>query len=252
MLIHLQNQVCRTRRRLSIAILIEHGALPIQEITKKTKLKRATIYKVLYGLEDKGLVVKFKKNKKIHFKPEHPYKLLEMLQAQTLKYEHGLSNLENSINEITSAYNLTQNQPGVRVFEGIEGVKQVYMDTLNEGKEILAILKPGDFDPTLVRWLDTYYTKNRASRGIHAKVIVAKDRKSEHYLERDKKELRTTAVIPANKFKLGTEVNIYGEKVAFITFPKQKNLIAIIIHNKLVSDTMRALWQLAWDHANEP
>ncbi len=232
-------------------LLVVDGSMPIGVISKKTGLKRGITYKILYGMAERKIVSKEIVKGKIHFKPLHPYKLLELLKANVLTMEHNLGSLESAISEITSTYKLSQNQPGVRVFEGVEGIKEVYNDTLREGKEIWAVLQTSDVQPEIYKWLTTVYAKKRREGKILAKVIVAADRRTQDYVGKNEAELRETVVVAKDKFQVGIEMDIYGDKVAFITFRKDADHIAILIQNKLIADTMRAMWGLVWEHAME-
>lgn len=240
-----------TKEALLYDILLENGSLPVAEIMKRSKLKRGIIYKALYALEEKGLVSKFKKDKKLHFKPQHPYKLLEYLEGRVGEARNQQANLETVLPQLVSSFTLIEGTPGVRTFEGIEGIKEVYRDTLKEGKEIWAILQTTEVEPELYRWLTRTYVKQRAKQGIKAKVIASEDVKTPEYTRKDKVELRETRVVPKRKFPVGIEVDIYGNKVGFMAFRKGAQHLGIIIENILIAETMRALFQLAWERAGE-
>lgn len=232
-------------------ILLEHGTLPVLEIIKKSGLKRGIVYKTLYDLQDKSLATQITIKKKLHFRAEHPYKLSELVEEQLKKAQNHQLTLQTYLPQLISAFKTTDNKPGVKIYEGVSGIKEVYNDTLKEGKEIWAILQTSDVEPKVYEWLSQTYGKKRAEADIWAKVIVAEDTKTKTYVSKNEAEKRETRVVPKEKFPIGIEVDIYGSKVAFINFHKDGDLVGIIVQNDLIADTMRSMFSLAWDKAGD-
>ena len=158
--------------------------------------------------------------------------------------------LQSTLPQIVNTFNTLQNKPGVRVYEGVEGIKEVYLDTLRDKNEIWGVLQTSDVEPKLYEWLTDEYAPMRAESGIKAKVIVAQDSKLKKYIEKNVEENRETKTVQTGKFPIAIEMNIYGNKVAFMNFKKSENNIGIIINNKLIADTMKALFSLAWEDTN--
>lgn len=232
-------------------ILLEKGASPASEIIKSSKLKKGIVYKTLYDLEAKKLISQYTENKKLYFKPEHPFRLAELADAQLKASQNQHLTLETYLPQLVSAFKTTGNQPGVKIYEGIEGIKEVYNDTLKEKATISAILQTSEVEPKIYSWLTRHYAKKRTELGIWANVIVAQDSKSKDYIRKNEKEHRETRSVPKERFPIGIEVDIYGDKVAFINFKKGQDLIGIIIHNPLIANTMRALFSLSWEQAQD-
>lgn len=229
-------------------LLLQFGDSPASQLTSKTKLKRGMIYKFLDDLKQRGLISSYSKNKKTYFKPEHPYKILESIEKTIQESKTQETMLQSTLPQIVNTFNTLQNKPGVRVYEGIEGIKEVYMDTLREKKEIWSILQTSNVEPSLYKWLTTNYAKQRSKEGIWAKVMVSQEEKAQKYIEKNEAEKRETKIVPKGKFPIAVEMNIYGNKVAFMNFKKNEGNIGIIINNKLIADTMRALFLLAWEN----
>lgn len=232
-------------------ILLESGTLPVSEIIKKSKLKRGIVYKTLYDLQDKGLVSQKIIKKRLHFSAEHPYKLSEIIEEQLKEARNHQLTLQTYLPQLISIFKIGDNKPGVKIYEGINGIKEVYNDTLKEGKEIWAILQTSEVEPKIYEWLTHTYSKKRADMGIWAKVIAAEDLKTKYYVSKNKTEKRETRIVPKKKFPIGIEVDIYGNKVAFINFHKNSDLVGIIIQNDLIANTMRAMFTLAWERAGD-
>ena len=66
------------------------------------------------------------------------------------------------------------------------------------------------------------------------------------FQQRDTVEERDSVIVSSLRFPFQNEMNIYGNKVAFIHFKKDEPLIGIMIAHPNIAQTMKALFDLAW------
>lgn len=227
-------------------LLLKLGESPASTIISEAKLKRPTVYKTLYSLEKKGLVEQKKTKTKIHFSPLPPTVLSTLAESQYQELDRARENLQTALPTLLSQYTTAADKPIVRVYEGINGIKEIYKDTLKENQTIYAVARIETLETELHTWLQNTYVKQRAKQKIHAKVIIASDKVSKQFMERDINEFRTTIAVPGSQFPFEHEVNIYGDKVAFINNHKDAPLLGLIITNPLIAKTMKAWFDLAW------
>lgn len=230
-------------------LLLTLGEVPASSIVKESKLKRPTVYKHLYELEQKGLITKKDIENKIHFKPEPPTKLIELTRNYYETLDRTLGSIRAAVPHLSQLYLHSTEKPIVTTYEGVEGIKAIYKDTLREGKPIFALIRIEEFDPEVWRWGQRYYLKERARRKIHAKVIVASSRSSSEYRKKDIEQYRTTIEVPYGKFPFEHEIDIYGDKVAFFNYKRGDKLIGVVIQHKKIAQTMKAWFDLAWEGA---
>lgn len=230
-------------------LLIKDGELPVHTIIARTKLKRGIVYKSLYSLEEKGLATKKDIHKKIHFKPASPTELSRLVDIKSQEASQARLELNSILPQLTSQYITSIEKPVVTTYQGIEGLKAIYEDTIKVGEPIYAALNNDDIEPSLLRWIKNIYVKKRVQAHIEAKVIISSGSMSENFLQRDAKTLRETREVAAATFPFPHEVDIYGDKVAFIDYRKGGQLIGIVIHHPQIAVTMRAIWTLAWQQA---
>lgn len=232
-------------------LLLRLGEVPAAKIVAEAGLKRPTVYKTLYSLEKKGLVIQRDITKKLHFRPESPTQLLALAEQEHEAVDRAREDVRRLIPQLTSSYILAVKKPVVTTFEGVEGLKQIYEDTIREGKEIYAVLQTAEVNPTMYAWLTNIYIKKRRKAGIPAKVIVASGKWSEEYQSKDEQELRETILVPNEQFPFQHEVDIYGNKVAFINYKKGEALVGIVINHPQIAQTMKAWFDLAWIGAKQ-
>src|SRR3989344_4991250 len=92
-------------------LLLSHGEIPVSKIISMTGLKRATVYKSLYGLEQKGLATKKDISKKIHFKPEPPTELSRLAEAKIHEIEQAKHDLRAQLPQLTHRYITSVEKP---------------------------------------------------------------------------------------------------------------------------------------------
>ncbi|MFA7253742.1 MAG: helix-turn-helix domain-containing protein [Patescibacteria group bacterium] len=229
-------------------VLLSSGQLGVRDLTPKTPYKRGDLYNILYSLRDKSVIEQTIKNKKIQFRPRDPYRLKEYIVDQEQKFREADSLIDSVLPGLSEMFKMTTERPVVRVMEGYEGIKELYEDTLKVGKPIDAFLEAAESDPKVWRWLRDHYVERRVKANIPARVIVSsgEDKNTADYLAHDKTELRETRVVKKSLFTCKLEIQIYGNKVSFCNYNKDDVLVAVIIDNKNIAESMRGLFELAW------
>ena len=105
------------------------GPSSVLEISKKADISRGSCYDVLEEMLEKGMVSKLHETKHLIFTAIDPDSLLKRSEGNLRELELALPELKGLFHDYA--------KPKVRYFEGIEGVKRVYMDTLMATTEIL-------------------------------------------------------------------------------------------------------------------
>lgn len=230
-------------------ILMRLGEVSAARLIVESGLKRSTTYKNVYELEQKGLVTQRIIEKKLHFRPEPPSKLLEFVDTQIKHQEKTRKDLQTLLPDLMSTFILAVEKPIVTTFAGIKGLKKIYMDTLRDKQPIYAMLTTAEVEPDLFDWLTTYYAKARAKAGISAQVIASTGSWAKEYAKKDTAEARTTILVPQDRFPFQHEIDIYGSKVAFINYKKGDSLIGVVINHPQIAASMKACFELAWQGA---
>ncbi len=247
----LQQLGLNTEEAQIYASLLENGAQSASKLATTTGIKRTYIYYVSQALVAKGLINQEKRERTTMFSPRSPDMLLSLASSQKEKTIAAERALEGILAGLKTKYLAREEKPIVTTYEGVEGLKKIYEDTIKEGKEIYAVLQSYEVDPELKEWLKSYYIKKRADLNIHAKVILSAESISPEYHTRDKIALRTVIDVPSSLYPFAHEVDVYGDKVAFIHYKKDEPLVGIIIHHPQIARTMKAWFDLAWAGAQK-
>ena len=107
-------------------ILIKNGPLSAGKIAQKSPLKRGLVYKILEELAAMNIVEKLEEPKKVAvFRANHPLKLKDLAENKEQKARDSIKILESLLPSLTSDFNLISGRPGVKFYEGKEGIIKI-------------------------------------------------------------------------------------------------------------------------------
>lgn len=232
-----------------MALLTTPGTQPASVIAKKVKLNRVTVYKTLIKLAEMGLVTKTMKFGITCFFAEDPDKVLEQLLK---KRRDSVESLNQQLLAVLPQIKGLQRQdlyiPRVRFYEGVEGVKRVYQDTLVEGKPIDSFENVADMAPEIKTYLFEEYISRRIEKGIRARVITPQNPQNKKFREADRSQMRKTRFATLKAFPMEIEMNLYGNKTAFFSY-RSEEMFAVIIESRAIANSMRAIFEYCWEIA---
>mgnify|MGYP001561312451 CR=1 FL=1 len=228
--------------------LLNNGPQSASSLSSSSKVKRTYVYAVTKSLASLGLVKEEKKGKTTIFIPLSPDHLLTLAEDQKQKSILAARNLENLLPSLKTKFAHQETKPVVTYYEGIEGIKKIYLDTLNLSlnNELFALVETSKVHPDIYQWVTKHYASKRITAGIRVKAIVASGPKTETYTQLNKAELRETKVIDSKNFPFEHEINVYGHKLAIINHNKKTSPLGIIIENEYIATTFRSWFNLTW------
>lgn len=215
---------------------LELGFGSMQEIAKKSGLKRSTTYDIVSNLVIKGIFAQTTKGKKKFYLAEDPERVFDLLKLRQENFKKALPELKSIFNRLTG-------KPKVCYFEGIAGLESIYWDTLESKTTILAYGAIDDMRQVMSPDFIKKYVEERVKRNIFERAIVPLTEESRKYALKNKEELREFHFVPKDRICFRNEINIYNNKVAIISFTEK---IGLIIESQKIADTQRAIFELAW------
>lgn len=216
---------------------LELGEATVQELARKSGVKRTSIYNFIDGLKDRQILQETKRKRRSLFSATHPHQLLELGRMR-------LNELENAMPQLLAINNSSLRKPRVTFHEGIEGIKEVYNDMLNHKQPIICWSDQKHMWPTLGKEYCEYFPPERARRGIPLKMIATDTPENRGYAKKDRELARETKFISADS-DLRTEINIYGNKVILASF-RSSPAFAVLIEDQDIAETIRVTWKELW------
>jgi sugar-specific transcriptional regulator TrmB len=217
---------------------LELGESNIQQLAKKSGVKRTTAYDIIESLKSKGLMSQAIHGKKTLFYASDPHKLEDEIEEQ----KHVLRRI---LPELLTVANALDSKPKIRFFEQAEGIKEVYKDTLNyPDSELLAWVSPDAIEAFDLDFLDNHYLPRRVEKKIWVRAIAPEVKEMKGYKEVDEKSLRKTRLADAQMFPLRVEINLYGKnKIAVMSFDEK---FGMIIESQKIFETLRSIFEMNW------
>lgn len=222
------------------ALLARKSWLP-SELAKNVQETRTNMYKILDKLTGLGLAERLDEHKKLHYRATNPARLLELARERREAHEHAEKALQLSSEDLMRTYIKANDQAGVRQFQGKEGMKQVFTDMIAAGKPIYLVRSPED-----VRFYDeaffAKFRKERAAAGITTHALTPDLPSANHDPAVDiaNKFIRTW--LPADAYTASTEWNVYGDKLAIISYGSEAT--ATVIESPAIAESFRQLYKL--------
>lgn len=217
---------------------LELGESSIKEIAKKAEIKRTTLYDIIDEMIAAGFIKTTTRGKKKRFLATEPNELQLIVKKRA-------SLLEQVLPQLNSMNNSGKSKPKVWFYEGREGLKEAYADTLKYNSELLSFASEHIVGALGKDWTEDYL-KKRAKKEIHVRAIMPNTEfLSQEIIARDREQLRMTKTIDPKKYPFSIEINIYGrQKVALMSSREET---ALIIEGAEIYNTMKLIFEFFWD-----
>lgn len=227
--------------------LLELEMATVFEVAKQSGINRSSAYVVLETLKKKGFVGISDDKKVRNYIAASPETLLHSAKAAAKKQEETKTGIESIIPELKALHKGTKRRPIVKIFEGENAAREVYLSTLSSNsKELRTFANPINIFKRIPDFVEAY-DKERAKRGIKMFMInPATKEVVEMYKHVKPEEPFECMLIPEDKFKFSSDMGIVGNNVTLIS---PKDNFGIIIESKEIADMLKNSFDLAWEEA---
>jgi sugar-specific transcriptional regulator TrmB len=224
------------------AELVKAGSLTPPQLAKKTGESRTAAYMALAKLEEIGLAVQKDEAKKTTYSPANPSALEKFIADKRKEVTAAEDLYRSSLPRLLTYYYSNRGEPGIRFYQGKEGLTKIYEDHLRAGQDVYFVRTMADeeyFGDVLYQ-----YMQKRAKRGIKAHGLAPYTRSTYEYAQKNDKELnRDMSWFPPEAYKAPVEISIYGDKVSLISFGEEA--IGTIIESPQIAKALHELFQMA-------
>jgi len=227
---------------------LELGPQPVQEISKKAGVNRATTYVMIESLTKRGLMSSFEKGKKRYFSAESADRLFNIINSEKKAVEEKEKLIERIMPDLRALTASSESKPRVRFYEGVEGLKAIMQD-LTESK-VDYIEQALDVDEYRKHFSDEDFPEHR-ERLIKAKVkfkgLITTSGTPPALIAESETLSKQFRYVPKEKFVFPGEMIIYGDKVAILTF--KGKVMGVIIESHEIRQMLSAIFSMAWESA---
>jgi len=224
---------------------LELGPATVLEIARKTGLNRTTLYAVTDRLIEKRLIAKSPNGKRAVLTAEPPEKIALLLQEK-------LAKLSDILPELVSLGRKGTTKPKMKYYEGIEGIKTIYRDSLHcTNKTLLAFVgveRLGARSKALNTFWEHEYITARKKNAIHGKLIIPDNIEGRAFKAKDSTSNRECRMVPTSQYNFEGEVLLYDNVVCFISYSEDEEF-ALSLESTAIAKTLRMIWNIVWTTA---
>ena len=218
---------------------LELGSSNVAHIAQHARINRVTAYDILEKLLKKGMVNFLTQRGSRFYDATDPHMIASEMKRRAFDFRRALPDLRRLRGDAI--------HPRIRYFEGLDGIKAIYEETLASKTEILNYSNSKEIRDHWKNY-DEEYVAKRVKRKIYLRGIAPADEHGAWVHERDKVCFREIRLVPVKEFTFTNEINIYDDKVAIISY-KDKPLIGMIIESLEIANTQRDIFKMAWEFA---
>ncbi|MDR0281837.1 MAG: helix-turn-helix domain-containing protein [Candidatus Peribacteria bacterium] len=219
------------------------GSAPGSTIARHAGEKRVTVYAILKELIKRGIFTSVIRDEITYFSPISPEQLAYI-------YEEKYKTLKEKLPELTAIMETVGNKPKMRYFEGVEGIKHLYNNSLETPEPVFAFLSDGNINPKLQHYLNKEFAQKRIKKQIFASVIVSKE-KSGNYLQTlkiSKMMQKYTSIKTVKKdiFTFEGEIILYGGNSILCALYSDEEMIGYSLQSKQLYKMLKGIFDFIW------
>lgn len=232
--------------------LLTIGETTSGPIAKEARVARSKLYDILDRLSAKGLVSHSIKNGTKHFYVDEPERFLDFLKRKEEEIKEQEKQIARILPELQNKYNLKEIHQEAKVFEGLQGLKNVrerYLKIMKEKNEpIYFFIVP----ESALETMELYYrdwNSRRIKEGVESYTIMTENSKKSHYVKEKLKQKKTWVKFLSKEEETYSWVEIYGDVVVIaINYGKP---MSIVIKNKYIAQSYKNQFNILWKIAKK-
>ncbi len=215
---------------------LELGETTIIGISRKTGIKRTTVYENMDEMVHLGYIRAVARGKKKHFIAANPGELKTLIRKKELL-------LDQILPDLLAMNNISEVKPKVWFYEGKKGILEAYEDILNYPKTEVVGWASGEI-LKMFNWQEAEkYVAKRQRKKIIQTLIMPDDKNSSQFISRDQHHLRRTKVVSAEEYPFKIEINVYANRVSLFSV---KDKVAVIMESEPIASAIRMIFKMCW------
>jgi sugar-specific transcriptional regulator TrmB len=222
-------------------VLVQEGSITPPDLAKKIKETRTNTYKILDRLADMGLAVRETDSAKASYRVVNPVVLEELSKKRRNEVLQQEQMVKDAMPNLLNYFYTYSEQPGVRFFQGQQGIHEIFDDMLRTRKDIYLVRSPADINFYDKKFFDNFRAK-RAKLGIKTYALTPDLKGLEWSKELDKAHNFIRTWVDEDQYSSSVEWDVYGDKLAIISYGQEA--IGMIIESPQIASAFKQLFKL--------
>lgn len=228
--------------------LLQNGYSSALTLSKKLKLARTKVYRLLEILKDKQLLETKVTSRGATFGAVHPQKFQQLIANQEQFVTSLKQTLPTLVTELTSLLPHALQTSKVLYYEGIEGLKQVSYN-ITRARKLLRVIEMDH----LSEFMPLEFAEMVRRTLVENKVTIFDLTNQKSFKEYTNvteliQKYSQCRYIPPAKLKINYEVLIYNNVYATYSF-KEKSIFCVEIYNEQLAEMQKQIFDFMWNTA---
>lgn len=222
-------------------LLMQNGVMTPPQLAEEIAETRTNAYAIFERLSALKLARKDASRSKLTYLPTNPVnleKFIELRRNQIINNEYKFKSI---LPGLMKQYYSVAEQPAVRFYQGRDGLDHIYDDILRVGADFHLIMTPAENDFMGEEYMNKFVAQ-RVKAGIKVTALTPDTFEANHNPALDKKILFKRYWYDPKAFDAPVEINIYGRKVAFLSFGEE--IIGTVIDSPQIAQSMRLIFEM--------
>ncbi len=217
---------------------IELGESTIQELARKSKVARTSIYHVIEELIEKGCLVEAQKDRRALYIPTNPEDIYISAREKLREFEAVVPFFKERMHSVHT-------RSKILFFHGSTGFKRVWDMVFESRGKQYQIITPGRQFLEFVKekYIIEDIIKKKTNLGYRSRQLIIDTTYSRNIASKDRQENRQTRFLPGGTEISFTEI-ICDEFVAFIS-TRTENMIFVVEHD-MFAETRKEMFEVLW------
>lgn len=226
---------------------LELGPSPVQDISHKAKVNRATTYVMIESLSSRGLMSTFQKGKKRFYAAEAPDRLLTIIEREQKALSVKQEDLVKAMPMLEALYNAEGAKPQVRYLEGTEGIQTVrslFEKLKGDFVEIVPLDEVHKTGELMGEARDRHHAALRAGKVDYRVLAITSNPDPLCLPDMGEGQWK---ILPPEKFPLHGSVVVRADHVFLFSY--KSGILSVVLRSPEIAKVVRALFDLGWDGA---
>lgn len=214
----------------------------VLDLSKKTGIKRTSVYPILEVLEKKGLVSEVEIGKKNEYRAESPERLETYIKNEQTKLEEQSKLLNEIVPRLKSISRDQGEKPIIKYYDGREGILDSinkFLEGSNQNGDMYLVYPKDILEQAFSEKEIKDARKGRLAKAIKVHSLYTYS-KGDLPMDENSERVR---IEHTNQFPILCDIGVYEDRVRIHTLGKK--LSAINIKNHDLAETLRTLIRLA-------
>ncbi len=233
--------------RIYYYLLKEPGTSALM-LSKKLKIARTKIYRVIEKLIEKSFVIEQVEGYGKRFVAESPEKLMQIVKQK----EDELNILKNTapilINDLNNIEKISGKNSKILHYQGIEGLKQVTWNSTKAKDKLRIFELASNMEEFMPREFSERARKEFVKNQVKINQLTNYTEIHEHTEIKDLIKYWDIKYIAPNEFKINFEILIYNNVYTMYNF-RNNDVFIVEIYNKELADMQRQIFDSFWKKA---